>query len=1022
MFAPEARVRIPLLGEGTNLLLKSAELDGRTIQPQKQEEQGGWVFDVSASGRCSAERPQRYTLELTLQPPPTQTQGPTAGFDLKIPRLATSRLQLTFPRDAPKVEVPSALGAVTRVADPASLIAELGPSHQLSVRWEDGTPLAVEELLWLTVRPSSVVLDARFTFQVGEGLERDLFLLIDPQLRRQGPYRLSGEQIEADDEIPGRTPDQPRTVRFQLDQSASGEVTVAASFKLKDSIGVGNLQLPLLSTQGTRITRRWMAVSVDPLLDCRPQEARPPKAVAVNEFADAWNDQGREPSMAFDLGSNETIWRMTTTRREPKTTVRQTTTVDYGAVDVGLSFQAKLLTTDGDRVQYRLDVPRELVVDEVSVREDTLPETAPGDQRVARWASTSGGKMTVFLNAPVTDKHTLAIRGRLAPADGDELPLPVISIEQADLISSQIELFRQPRVRVEVVDARGLVELQPAVPDQDSRGAGRCVKRFEVDGSQPAVGRVKISPNRPLIYAEQLTFLEHDGSSWKAKVDFALDARRGLVDELRLSVPPSWSGPYEVNPPMAVEPSGEKGRLLLLRPRTAIEGKLRVTISGPLAFPPTDRVSVPEIVLQDAELRSHRLILPTQSQLQPVDWEVEGLRPTDLPENLLPRLVAPESFVAYRVQSRSFRATIRPLGAAEVQVDLADVCLAWEPDGSCQGVAAFDLRPADLSECTVRVPPGYRLIQVTVSGISVIPIPDEEHRWRVSLGTSQLPQRIEVAFAGMLPEPEANGRRRFVAPALDRLKVRQTLWTVSGPASFALVGASDLPLLSPAKQALIRLRNLTRLIDLSKASDTRGPDGWYPIWIRRWAATAHSLGRHLGASDGGDNNKGAISAELESLIRQQEETARQLGMSDVLRSALDKAAVADEVVSLWHLTSPETQSSVRLDMPGAAGGVALTYHPAETNGLAGRLIESAEVAGLTLIALLGIWVGAWSALLRRWPHLVGAVAGLTWWLWLRPDYLGLLVIVFSLAASCRRGWKSSGQSSSAIIPLSVNRR
>ena len=1020
IFAPEARVRIPLIGEGTDLLLKSAKLDGRSIQPQWQEKGGGWVFDVFASSGCSARRPERYLLELTLQPPPIQTEGSTAGFDLRIPRLATSRLQLAIPRDAPKVEVPFAVGSVTRVADPAGLIAELGPNDRLRVRWEDGTALSVEELLWLSVRPSSVVLDARFTFQLGEGLERDLFLLIDPQWRRQGPYRCNGEQIEVDDDIPGRTPDQPRTARLELDQFNSNEVTIAASFKLKQTAGVGNIQLPLLSTRGTRITRRWMAVSVDPLLDHRQQESRPPRAVAVNEFADAWGDTELEPSMAFDLGSSEPPWQMTTTRREPKTTVQQTTTVDYGPLEVALSFEAKLLVTDGDRVQYRLDVPRELAVLEVSVREDTLLETDDGPERVARWASTSEGEMAVFLNAPVTDQHTLWIRGHLTPAGEDELPLPVIRIEQADLVSSRIELFRQPRVRVEVVDARGLIELEFVAPDQDSHGASRCVKRFEADGSEPVAGRVKISPNRPVIYAGQVTFLEHDGSSWNAKVDFSLDVRRGLVDELHLTVPPSWSGPYEVDPPMAVEPGGENGRHLVLRPRTAIEGKHHFTISGPLSFTPTDRVSVPEIVLEDAELRNRRLILPTQSQLQPVDWEVEGLRQIDLPEDLLPRLVAPESFVAYRVKGRSFRAAIRPLGAAEAQVDLADVCLAWRPDGSCHGVVAFDLQSADLSECTVRVPVGYDLIQVTVSGISVTPIPDKPDRWRVPLGTSKLPQRIEVVFAGTLSEPEADGRRRFAAPMLDGLKVHQTLWTVSGPASFALAGATDLPLVSPVKHASIRLRNLTRLIDLSRDADTEGPDGWYSIWIRRWAAAAHEVGHYLGASDG-DGNRRAISAELESLIRGQEEIAQRLAVTDVLQSALDEAAVARGAIGLWHLTRPGEQSSVRLDMSGAAGAIALTYHRTDPDGLADRLVASAELIGLTLFVLLGIRVGAWAAVLRRWPHLVSVIAGLAWWLWLRPDYLGLLVIVFSLAASCRRGWKSSGQSSSAIIPLSVNR-
>jgi hypothetical protein len=34
--------------------------------------------------------------------------------------------------------------------------------------------------------------------------------------------------------------------------------------------------------------------------------------------------------------------------------------------------------------------------------------------------------------------------------------------------------------------------------------------------------------------------------------------------------------------------------------------------------------------------------------------------------------------------------------------------------------------------------------------------------------------------------------------------------------------------------------------------------------------------------------------------------------------------------------------------------------------------------------------------IRRWPHAVGCVVGLAWWLWLSPSALGLAIVLMSV--------------------------
>ena len=87
------------------LLPDGSLLDGRAIQPEWQADGNALLLDVAEAGQ--------YRLELALRPA-VRASAAGLGFDLAIPRLATSRLELTLPEGAPAIEVPSAAGAVSQ--------------------------------------------------------------------------------------------------------------------------------------------------------------------------------------------------------------------------------------------------------------------------------------------------------------------------------------------------------------------------------------------------------------------------------------------------------------------------------------------------------------------------------------------------------------------------------------------------------------------------------------------------------------------------------------------------------------------------------------------------------------------------------------------------------------------------------------------------------------------------------------------------------------------------------------------
>ena len=92
------------------------------------------------------------------------------------------------------MEVSTALGSVSLAEEGRRLVAELGRTSRLSVRWRDSLPgstirttLDADQLLWLKAAPGGVTLDARWKFKVVEGGVRRLQLALDPRLQLQAP-------------------------------------------------------------------------------------------------------------------------------------------------------------------------------------------------------------------------------------------------------------------------------------------------------------------------------------------------------------------------------------------------------------------------------------------------------------------------------------------------------------------------------------------------------------------------------------------------------------------------------------------------------------------------------------------------------------------------------------------------------------------------------------------------------------------------------------------------------------------
>jgi len=1010
VFEPGARVRIPLRRDDANLPRDGALLDGREVQPEWEASTGALAVEVPQQGR--------HRLELLLRPAMLQPAGPE-GFDLAIPPLATSILELMLPPGGPEVSVPSAHGPVYVKDDPLRLVAVVGPADRLSVRWPrasgsgGATTVDLEELLWLKIRPGSVVIDAKFKFKILEGQVRQLRLSADPRLRLLPLAGDNAPQVRL-----GSAPDQLQTITFEWPKGVSGEVVVDAGFLMTGTSGIGNLRLPRLEPLDARPTRRWMALSVDPRLEYETPTIDHIEAVSVPDFLRNWGEAETEPLLAFRPVGGEAAWSIATRPRQPRTTVVQTLLLSVDRRSTAVRFDAELTTTAGYNFQYRIQAPNTLQVEDVSLLED-------GVQHAVRFSQDKRGGVTVFLDGPVAGRQKLSLRGRLPTQMQRKTPLTVFKIDQAELLASRVELFRRPSVLVAVSRVNGPEESnQPAARTNDP-ALGRLVRVFHAQGKKPLKATLMISPNRPEVTARQITRLRCDASTWRAEVYYRIEVTGGVVDEFYIDAPSPFNGPYRISglPPATFRVVEQPGRTrqLIVRPREAIAGQYRFSLSGLLDVSPSERPSLPQLFLRRAGKLKQTILLPTRAQGQPVTWETGGLEETELPDELL----APQEsglVSAFEVVGETYRAVVMPADTAAetASVRLADIQLAWHPDGACRGVATFDVEPVRASEVPLTLPLDYRLLHVTVAGVPIRPEPAGAGAWRVPLGAERLPQRIEVLFTGAVAHPTRSGRHRFFAPALGALPVENTLWTVAGPSQFKPGLPENLETITPWRQELARLKNVAARIRYASMIAGQDPDEttqWCRPWAERLVRLRTLLDRQLVQGDPTAQAR-AVRLELAALDRQQSQIAARLGTTAMIGQLRAGPAPADDLAELWKHSTDRRRAVTRCAVAGAAPSIALDYRRAESGSGEHRLTAAIGWLLLICLAIFAVRQGLLAEWFKRWPALLGVIVGLSWWLWLWPSILGLGIVLASLTALILSGWKpTTAHSESSIIAL-----
>lgn len=1005
---PNEPVEIALGDTTKNWTLEGAWFDGRQERP---------IWEPNRNLVVAAEPAKSCRLKLQLTPIPGF--GVTRnGFQLTIPPLATSRLELSIPADATRVEVPTATGRTYFRQGQTKLTVDLGPVDTLAVKWQptdrasSGKMTRVDEMIWLHLTPGGALAQTQFHYEIGEDFAGEVELTRDLRLVLQrSTYEVLGATLDQVLEVGGPSPDRtgqgmdrPQIrERLRLTDDGAKKVTVGGEFMVRDASGVGSLQLPSIRSTGCEVSRRWVAVTVDPRLSCEQVTQGRVELLGVNEFAGAWIGEVELPTMAYRLEDAGASLNLKTRPKPSQSSAQWQMSVGYRLNETRCRFQATIDTSEGYLFQHRLAVPAGLKIDEVTATVSDAP-------REIRWTRPTPEEVVVFYDSPVSGRNLVQLRGHI-PAKGERVEsLPRMVLQGVKSNAGTIDVYRQSEVVVELESVEGLTEHGPPAGVDLDESLGRIISRWVVDGLAPASALVRVGANAPkVVVRQQVTSLRQIQGVWNAAIDCRLEIvdGKGIVDRVCLETSELWPGPYAVTPgmPMGVH---EERRELVLRP--PVRNEFEFQISGPVVPKKGGGLSVPRIRLKNvkyAEEAERLVILPTGPAPE-LRWQVLGLTPADLPSRFVAKFPG-IAWIAYRVQKDDYSATLRP-DPDEAQIHFADIRLGWSADGECRGAAVYDLDAGDRDSCGLRLPPGFRLVAASNHGVPISPHQKEDGAWIVPLGRTGMPQRLELVYAGRIAPDDRGQARLEISPSLEGFPVSRAVWTVSGTGPYVVVGTTEE--VARERVAMERLRNVTAIVhgvNQKRASSREEDAAWYRGWLGEWLNARREAELAVALSPRATSVR-ADQAALAEFDRAQQAFVQQLGVTEFWERLLSLPASRVGPGAIWDHTEFGSAPRCFFSSDEASSTVLQVEFLAEESDKPFAASPVLYVSAV-LFGLLIAWaIGG----LHRWPHSCGVVLGLCWWLWFWPSVVGLLLIGASLYSAMRSGWRRARSSGSVI--------
>ena len=648
---------------------------------------------------------------------------------------------------------------------------ELGPSGQLTLSWpislesEVGeTDRQVVQVSLLSISPPGIFLDLQL---VQRGTDprwpESIQLAVESSWRLAPGTKWVAESVES-------LPDGRQVLVIPVPATVRSEPRLTLRFVSSQSSPLGQLRPPAIEVVSLPLAGRWLAIECDSRLECEPSDPTGESARAFSKLAlELSSDDDQPPTIVVDLNQIAADWHLAVRPVPVSSSFRDRLSIAAGQDRFRVNYRSDVIPQGADRFGGSFAVPDELSIESVTATEDSEPISL-------EWVRVDRGHVNVFFDRKVSGAYRLEVTGRLpVPSDG-LLTLPRIAPLNRLDASQVVAFYRDDNLSAEwrFPAERPWVESGASLTNPFD-GETHFVQAFPVDAATASGVQLAVERSEPALAGETLTRLVRGKNGWEVIWECSLRVEHGTLDVLRLQLPGTCAGPFDVTPTGKLQVAAPRGAdgdfalaLRLSQPVQA-EETIQLMVRSPLAAPDGQPVAAPRIrVLAEGE-RTEFLSLPTGSDGENLTWTRSGIEPSNLPPTL-PESAAPSEAIAiFRIASDEMNVTLRP---RPPHADLASVRLAETVSFTGNGgeklhLTRFIISPGGLDHCDVQLPPGQSLIRADVGGQLATMHGLEPGHLRVQLGHPVLPQILDIATR-CKPTDDSSDRIELAQPVLEQ--------------------------------------------------------------------------------------------------------------------------------------------------------------------------------------------------------------------------------------------------------------
>ncbi len=1004
-------------------LRNEIRLDGQAIDWMPVD--GGIQISIGAPGK------HEVALATRLQPDDDESNdGARRNRSLPIIPLANSQLELLVPGEDIGVTIESPIGGVAKSRAGRILTANLGTIPELKIGWNpisrriDRQQRVVSKIGRLKVLPGTAIYELCFVPSADDaGPNGEADPLNEIRFTLDDQYQpLSSGQQNCNVEV--AFTDQRGRVLTATRKSGNKDRHLKVTLLIDGMAGKlpSEFQLPPVQLLDTKLADEWLGISFDPSLSYERTNNEAFGRVSRAEFGRLWPEPLATPQSSIDyaLSRNNanTPWSIRALARQTTSLVEDELTLEYGLESVEVKFATTITPVEGEAFYHQVAGPKNLEIAEVTVKSNEVVQNAS-------WYKQDNGVISLFLDGEAAGPRKIEIRGSVPNRLNVPATIPLVFTKNETTSKYQVIIYRRTDVLVEVLDAEGFqrtgIEIATGEPTEDLRPVARLAEEQTGGPAQastpPATvkargARVRVSPNLPSLVGDALTTMDMRSDGWFARYELQADVTNGVPDVIRLEIPATWGDDFTTVPPMSrtIEPLPNGNRRLELIPNSD-QGDQRLEFTIEASVRSGETTELPRIELLGHGQVNHFVALPRWiGDLQREwKWDIESLKTEELPKNFQSR-ERTRKFSNYRRLGDYSARLLQPQELSDSEVLLKDVQLKID-NSMTTGIARFDLEPKGRSHGMLEMPSKAEVVAVLVDDRLTDFEPTEEaNRCRFALGASRLPHQVEVIFRQQQKKNLLSAEQTIRVPRLLGATVRKTVWSVDAN-QLTLNGAKGEAVeITLPEYRQERITNALRTIRRTDEATS-----WYSLdelgmWYAGWRERVFNRLN----TDHTSETPLATQTELDDIKRQVDGLAINLRIPEAfLNVDSDTAPQTGDDMSSQPTVTGERTNGLLIGLQGPAGqatiprekmGYMTTRDPSTLQlnfqrewlgGLGGRVTMALAFGCLFVASWRRLLVEPAASFALRWPHLLLAVVGVVWLLWLKFAWIGLLLTVIA---------------------------